>query len=291
MSTPNGREGHGLDFGAALQPGPRPEQPLPDVTREVLAFNDESEGHEDLWCRTRQSADQVRDAEAEARDADRVAANADLGHRAVQAEYPERSAPRLRQWLIALGILALDGIACYFAAEALGGSQLETLAWAGLFLALLGAGEVTLDLCRESRHVLWRLIAVVLGVFIAMLCLLRFWFLATIGTTGLVGAGTGAGLFSLLTVCFVIIGYRALRAAETGEASRARRRARACARTAAAAHHKVRLLTSKRDRLTHAYLSRIRTRLIRICTADQLTLTEHAVRNHLIGHDHGQDAS
>ena len=32
---------------------------------------------------------------------------------------------------IAAGSLALDGVACYFAAEALGGSQPETLGWAG----------------------------------------------------------------------------------------------------------------------------------------------------------------
>jgi hypothetical protein len=273
MTTSIGPEGQAVDTV------------LPDVRAEIVIFNDESPGHEDLWTRTRQRADQVRQAEAEAREADRAAAAADGDHKAIQAEDPDRTAPRVRQWFLAAGALVLDGVACYFAAEALGGSQFETLAWAALFLALLGAAEVTLDLWRESHPVLWRWTVAMLGVFIGLLCVLRFWFLATVGVDGLVSAAAGAGLFTMLTAVFVIIGYRALRAAETGEAWRARRRTRALVKAAATAWQRVRWLRSRRDRLASAYLSRIRIHLIRTCTTGQLTSTEDAVRRHLIGED------
>lgn len=261
------------------------DHPTPDVTHEIQAFNDKSKEHEDLWSRARHAADQVRQAEVDARDADRLSANAELGHKALLAEYPDRTAPRLRQWLIATGILALDGVACYFAAETLNGSPVETLAWAGLFLAVLGAGEVALDLWRDAHSVLWRWTAFLLGAFIALLCVLRFWFLATIGTGGLASAAAGAGLFSLLTAGFVILGYKALRAAETREAWAARRRARDRARSATAAWRRCHWLKAKRNRLAHAYLSRFRTRLISVYDVDQLPAVEQSVFAHLIGED------
>ena len=43
-----------------------------------------------------------------------------------QAEHPERRAPLSRQVAIAVAALGLDAIACYFAAQALGSSQLQT---------------------------------------------------------------------------------------------------------------------------------------------------------------------
>lgn len=276
-------EEQSTSYASAVRPQPPPTSPPPDVIHEVLAFNGENPEHEILWSRTRQMADQARQAAADARQADTRAANADLSHKALQAEYPDRSAPRGRQWGIAVGALTLDGIACYIAAAALNGSQLATFVWAGLFLALLGAGEVTLDLWHDGHRILWRWTASLLSVFIAMLCILRFWYLLTVSANGVVGAVVGACLFSLLTGAFVILGYKALRAAETSEASKARRRARAYARAAAAAWHQVRDLKIRRNRLAQAYMSRIRAHLLKICTADQLTSTEQAVREHLIG--------
>jgi len=280
-----GQEGAAASRAAGMQSEQPPTQRLPDVMQEILACNSESEGQEDLWSRTRLAADQVRQAEADAREADSNWANADLNHKALQAEYPERPAPRPRQWLIAAGTLMLDGVACYFAAETLGGSPAETFAWAGLFLALLGAGELTLDLYRETHRVLWRWTAFILGAFIVLLGLLRFWFLATVGTYGLVTAAIGASLFTLVTAGFVVIGYRALRVAETALTWMARRRAQACAKAAAQAHRRLSRLKALRDRLARAYLSRIRVRLIKTCTAAELPLMEHAVLAHLTGQE------
>jgi hypothetical protein len=258
---------------------------MPDLMREIDSCNDASEAHEDLYSRTRLSADQLMEAEDEARRADSNCANADLNHKALQAEFPERTAPKLRQWLIAVGFLALDAVACYFAAQALGGSQDETVAWAGLFLALLGAGEIALDLYRDGHQILWRWTAFVLGAFIALLGVLRFWFLVTVGTEGLITALAGSILFTLATAGFVVIGYRALRVAETGQARGAKRKVRLRAAEAAAAHRKVVRLKAQRDRLARAYLKMIRIRLIKNCSASQLPLMEHAIWAHLTGED------
>lgn len=286
MSTPlpEGPQGQSVGQVTALHLEP-PDGQEPEVMTHVISFNSLSRAHENLWSRTRQATDMVNQAAAEARSADSDLEEADLAHGAAQAEHPDREAPRSRQWLFAGGALALDAVACYFAAEALGGSQPESLAWAGLFLALLAAAEIGLDHYRDSHRGLWRGIAFVLGGFIALLGLLRFSFLATVGTEGLVAAVTGAGLFTLATAGFVVIGYRALRAAESGPAWRARRRARAYARAADAAHRRLGRQIARRDRLVCAYLSRIRTRLIQTCTAGQLPLTERAVRTHLLGEE------
>lgn len=256
-----------------------------DVLRQINGFNAESRAHEDLWSRTRRMTDQVDQGEEAARKADSASANADLDHRAIQAENPGRTAPRPRQWLVVGGTLALDGIACYFAAEALGGDRSETLAWAGLFLALLGAAEVTLDLYRDSHRLVWRWAACVLVAFITLLGVLRFWFLATVGTEGLVTAGVGALLFTLSTGAFVVLGYRALRVAETHVAWRARRNARSSRSEAASAHRMVLRLTERRDALARAYLSLIRTRLVKSCQAGELPLMEQAIWAHLTGRE------
>jgi hypothetical protein len=255
------------------------------MMQEILGCNSASKAHEDLWSRTRQATDMVGQAAADARDADLERDRADLDHKAMQAENPERRASRPRQWLLAGGVLALDGVACYFAAEALGGSQPETLAWAVLFLALLGGGELALDHYRDDHHVLWRWIAVVLGAFIGMLGTLRFSFLVTVGSEGSVAAIAGASLFTVTTAGFVVIGYRALRVAETGQAWGARRRARACAIAADAAHRMLNQRIAHRDRLACAYLSRIRLRLIQSCTASELPPMEQAIWAHLVGQD------
>jgi hypothetical protein len=256
------------------------------VISEILGFNSESEVQQGQWSRAWLAAEQVRQAAAAARAAGIDWANADLNHKALQAEHPERTAPRPRQWLIAAIFLGLDAVACYFAAEALDGGPAVTLAWAGLFLALLGAGEVTLDLSSDDNPVLWRWTAATLGAFITLLGCLRFGFLATTITAGGVApAMIGASLFTLATASFVVIGYRALRSAETGLAWKTRRQVRACARALRRARREVERLRAIRDRIARAYLSRIRVRLIRVCTAEQLPAMERAVLAHLIGED------
>lgn len=81
----------------------------------------------------------------------------------------------------ALGTVVLDGVACYFAAQALGGDQESTLVWTGLFLAVLGGGEFALDYYRDRSERAWHALAILIGVFVELLGTLRFWFLAVIG--------------------------------------------------------------------------------------------------------------
>ena len=54
-------------------------------------------------------------------------------------QHPRRRAPLPRQAFFALVTIALDGVACYFAAQALNGSQDSTLVWTAMFLAVLAA--------------------------------------------------------------------------------------------------------------------------------------------------------
>jgi hypothetical protein len=81
-----------------------------------------------------------------------AARNATLADRAVQAERPRRRAPLPRQVILALATLAMDGLACYFAAQGLNGSQDTTLMWTALFLAVLAGGEVALGFYRDRVH-------------------------------------------------------------------------------------------------------------------------------------------
>jgi hypothetical protein len=48
-----------------------------------------------------------------------AADSATVAYRTVQAEHPRRRAPLPRQVILALITVALDGVACYFAAQAL----------------------------------------------------------------------------------------------------------------------------------------------------------------------------
>ena len=259
------------------------EQAAHKVMAEILACNRASPAHEDLWSRTRQAADIVRQADTDLTEAEALKREADLAYKTVQAENPERSAPRIRQWLLAAGTLALDTVPCYFAAQALGADQVQTLAWTVLFLVLLGAGEFVLDLLRDGHRLIWRGIAAVLTGFVFLLGVLRFSFLVTVGTQGLLAALAGAGLFTVVTASFVILGYRVLRVAETGVTAKARRDAKKCAKAAAAARHTLRRQVARRDRLARAYLSRIRIRLVLSYTASQLPAMEQAVWTHLVG--------
>ena len=107
--------------------------------------------------------------------------------------------------------MILDGVACYFAAQALDSSQDTTLVWTVLFLAILAVGEMALDYYRDRHQRAWRTVASVLAMFVGALGALRFWFLATVGATGLIPAALGAALFTVVTAGFLFVGYRALR--------------------------------------------------------------------------------
>ena len=210
---------------------------------------------------------------------------AELAYRAERAKQPDRSAPRPRQWLLAGAALALDGVACVFAAEALDGSQLETYGWAGLFLARLlpGSWPSTTTATRTGRcgggfrgHP---------AAFIGLLGVLRFVFLTTVGYGGDLAAlvrghavhGRHGGL--------VVAGYRLLRAARL-----VRRGAPAgCGATASGPPRPPgagsRPLRPGATGWPVAYLSRIRSQLARSYSASELPLMEQALMAHLTGQE------
>lgn len=278
--------------GGAEPPRPVTELPLasPDPADFIRPFNARSSAHEDLWARVFHAGDALRQATGDAALAEQRAEEDSLAHLAIQAEQPTRRASRPRQFALAGCTVALDAVACGLAAEALGNDWPQTLAWAALFLAVLTLGEAALDLTsrRRSRRA-WRVIAGGLGAFIACLGVLRFIYLnTTVGLTdGLLAALVGAVLFTAATGALVWLGYRALRAAETGRAWRARRRARKSAAEAERAAEDRAECAAERDRLADAYLSRIRPRLLEACTASQLPRLEAAVRAHLLREEPG----
>jgi hypothetical protein len=251
-----------------------------DLIRDVNASN---EAVEDQCLRARQSADIATRSVRAAELSEAAARNAMVAHRTIQAERPRRRAPLPRQVSFALVTVALDGVACYFAAQALDGSQDATLVWTGLFLAVLAGGEVALDFYRDRNLRAWRILAILTGGFVGLLGVLRFWFLATIGTGGLVPAVAGAALFTAATAGFVYLGYRALRAAETPQAWRARREARKAQQAARAARATAARDERERDRLVDAYLGQVRRLVFKTCPVDEQLRLESAVRDHLCG--------
>jgi hypothetical protein len=254
-----------------------------DITRTLDEFNAANEAHEDLWTRVHQAGDVLRQGVRDSDAARLHAKEARDFHRTVQAEYPNRRAHLVQQAVFAAFTVGLDAVACWFAAQALGSDQDETLLWTALFLAVLAGGEIALDHFSERGGRMWRLLVAGLAVFVALLGVLRFIFLATVVTVGLTTAVVGAALFTAATACSLAFGYRALRAAERPAAWRARRRARNAEREAHRASNRVTGLLRERDRLVDAYLSRIRGALLKTCSADQLLVAEAAVREHLIG--------
>jgi len=259
------------------------EGPPADVTQLIRLLNASNEAVEDLYLRTRQLADLARRSDRAADQAAVTADTAKIAYQTIQAEYPQRRAPLPRQRLFALLTVILDGVACFFAAQALDGSQDTTFVWTVLFLAVLATGEVALDFYRDRHWRAWRTVMIVLGAFVGALGVLRFWYLATIGTSGLVPAALGAALFTAVTAGFLIVGYRALRMAETPQAFRARRWARSAAQSARAARADADRNTRDRERLIDAYLLQVRRRVLELCTAEQQPLVEKAVRSHLLG--------
>jgi len=175
-----------------------------DVIRRVNASN---EAVEDQCLRACQAADFSTQSARAAELSACAAESATVAYRTVQAEHPRRRAARSRQVIFALITVALDGVACYFAAQALDGSQGATWVWTGLFLAVLAGGEVALDFYRDRNLRVWRTLVALTGIFVTLLGVLRFWFLATVGTDGLVPAVTGAFLFTVATAGFLCLGY------------------------------------------------------------------------------------
>lgn len=272
-----------------VQPGsPAPSRAGPvhapaDVADLIRSVNESNEAVEDLCLRARQAADRAGRSDGLAESAAAAATGARVAHRAIQAEDPRRRSPLPRQVAFALITVGLDGLACYFAAQALDASQDATLVWAALFLAVLAGGEFALDFYRDRHQRAWRGLVGLLGAFIVVLGILRFWYLATVGYGGLVPAVAGAGLFTAATAGFVFLGYRALRAAETSRAWRARRWARAAARKAEAARAVADRDAAERDRLLDAYIEQVRRFVLRTCPADQQLAMESAVRDYLLG--------
>jgi hypothetical protein len=255
---------------------------LPDAAEVVRHFNAENRAHLQLWRRVLQATDAVTSAAASVRAAAAGSADAEAAYQVAQAEHPDRTAPRPRQLALVAIALALDGLACNFAAQALGESGRSTLLWTGYFLAVLAAGEVGLDLYRRHR-VAWRLLAGSLAGFVAMLGALRYWYLFTVTTQAAGPALLGAGLFTVATASFLALGYRALRPAETAATWRARRRVNARERDAGRARAAADRAVAARDQLANAYLSVLRARLLESCTASQLTALQQAVRGQLTG--------
>jgi len=254
-----------------------------DVAVLIRDVNASNETVEDQCLRARQAAD-IAIRSACAADLAAVAAvRAEVAHRTVQAERPRRRAPLPRQVILALITAALDGLACYFAAQALDGSQDSTLVWTGLFLGVLASGEFALDFYKDRNERTWHALAILIGIFVTLLGTLRFWFLATIGGGGLLPAIVGALLFTGATAAFLSLGYRALRIAETPQAWRVRRQARVACQAARAARAVADRDAAERDRLIDAYLGHVRREVQKTCPLEQQLETEAAVREHLSG--------
>ena len=208
---------------------------------------------------------------------------AEVAHQTVQAERPRRRAPLPRQVILALITVVLDGLACYFAAQALDGSQDATLVWTGLFLGVLAGGEFALDFYKDRNERTWHALVILIGIFVTLLGTLRFWFLVTIGGGGLVPAIVGAFLFTGATAGFLSLGYRALRVAETTQAWHARQQARKARQAARKARAEADRDAAERDRLIDAYLGHVRREVQKTCPLEQQLETEAAVREHLSG--------
>ena len=268
----------------SITPHEPEERPPVDVTSLIRQVNASNPAAEDLYLKTRQAADIAERSNQTAKQATVVAETARVAHRIIQAEDPHRRAPLTRQRCFALLTVALDGVACYFAAQALDASQDTTLVWTVLFLAVLAVGEMGLDYYRDRHQRAWRAVASILAMFVGALGVLRFWFLVTIGASGLIPAALGAALFTIMTAGFLVVGYRALRLAETPQAFRARRSAYATAQAALAARVDANRNTRDRDRLIDAYLVQVRRQALELRTADQQS-SEKAVRRHLLGEE------
>src|SRR5215470_2440439 len=122
-----------------------PTQSPVDVAEIIRNHNSANKTHEGQWVRIHQAGDAVRGTVAACVAARHKARQARDSYLAAQAESPQRCSSLPRQWLIAVLTLGLDTVPCYFAAQALGNSQIQTLIWTVLFVALLVSLTVALD--------------------------------------------------------------------------------------------------------------------------------------------------
>jgi hypothetical protein len=249
----------------------------------IRDVNASEEAAEDQCLRARQAAGIAARSEHAASQAAARAREAQAAHLAIQAGHPRRRAPLPRQVTFALGTVILNGLACYFAAQALGGSLDAALVWTGLFLAVLAGGEVALGFCRDRGERAWRVLAVLIGLFVVLLGTLGFWFLAATGTGGLVPAIAGACLLTVTTAGFLTAGYRVLQSAETPSAYRARRQAGTAGQAARLARAAADRAAAERDRLIDAYLGHVRRLALKTSPPGRQLAVESAVRQHLRG--------
>jgi hypothetical protein len=250
------------------------------VARLIHDVNASDQAAQDQFLRTRQAVGVALRSQHAAEQAAAEAGQAEVAHRVIQAGQPHRRAPLPRQVLLALVTVVPDGLACYLAAQALGGSPDATLAWTGLFLAVLTGGQAALGFCGDRAR---RALVLLTGFIVILLGTLCFWFLAATGTGGPMPAIAGACLFTVAAAGSLTLGYRALRAAETPSAWRARRQActaRAAARIARAAAGQD---TAERDRLIDTYLRHVRPQVLKTCPAGQQLAMESGIRKHLLG--------
>lgn len=259
--------------------------PIPPMDPAILIrnVNASSEVVEDQCLRACQAADIATRSAQVARLAEAAAQNATTAYQAIQAERPRRRAPLPRQVTLAMITVAMNGVACYLAAQTLDGSQDTTLAWTGLFLAVLARGVTALDFYRDRNLRTWRVLAFSGAGFVALLGTLCFWFLATVGASGLVPAVAGAFLITAAVAGFLFLGYRALRAAETPQAWRARLAARRAWQAARAARSAADQDARERDRLISAYLGHIRRLVLMTYPIDVQAALQSQVRSHLSG--------
>jgi hypothetical protein len=243
--------------------------------------NASDEAVENQYLRARQAADIAARSERAAEQAAGMARTAQAARVAIQDGHPRGSAALPRQVGFALGTIALDGLACYFAAHALGGSLDATLAWTGVFLVVLAGAEAGLNFCRDHERT-WRVLAVLTALLVILLGTLRSWFLDATGT-GLLPVIAAACLFTTTTAALLTVGYRALRVAETPAAWRARRKAGSARRAARLARTQADRAAAERDRLIDAYLRHLRQLTLKTCPAERQLAVETAAQQYLLG--------
>ena len=160
--------------------------------------NASDQAAENQFLRARQAAGIAARTERTAEHAVAKARTAEDAHLAIQAGHPRRRAALPRQMTLALGTVVLDGLACYTAAQALGGSLDATLAWTGLFAGVLAA-EAALGFNSDHGERAWHVLVTLTGFLVILLSAVRFWFLAATGTGGPVPVIAGACLFAGVT--------------------------------------------------------------------------------------------
>ena len=155
-----------------------PETDVADLIRDVNATND---AVEDQCLRARQAADAAIRSDQAAEDAKAAALAAAIAYQTIQAERPAAALAAAAAGVpCAAGRGRIDGVACYFAAQALDGSQDSHPDLDGHCSSpILLAEEIGLDFYRDRNLRAWRTPGDPSPRnFVALLGVLRFWFLA-----------------------------------------------------------------------------------------------------------------